>query len=574
MQTFKTSSTWLELADFNSGQIGPRSMSEIYLTHIFHPNRFSPVAIVQALRDMEKSDSISIGLSRGMEQAYDSDRLKAEMLAAIETDADRGMPAGGSFPTMQDFSDNAELLKLRWTKLLNRCIQYQLLLNTPSHLMVDSDYFHTVFVVKAGAMATVRGCEELDILDEVFTGELQDPPSEDGSDLCFPFSSYRDMLNRGMWNDYILYLEATEILYDCVPAHAFAAIEEDVTIALRDFETLRADQFAADLVNRLRIGKLPGHALADQSSVLLQKLTSCQNFDAFTSRLIGLLKSVASDLVVSSGHQSAEGLEDGVAGFLSFRYSVISLQQIADSRNRTCWNLAIALMVLATLDQNELVLPRHRVHALLTECFEVLRVWIALKWLCRENVDGRSNGVADGDGLRDSQDFARSIWETEPAKPSAVNLSLERTLIEVLMSDENREESVAGASMSLSLLGGAWDFLVRVGFAQGGLGEEDAPGDYSASTQRAFIKCAMILRKNKLFGALDRFVALMPNNVECAYLRACLFLEQDKPEMAGDFFRKTAGAFGEPDNPWLGKVFVFCVLTSRRRSRLHAIRSQ
>lgn len=553
VHVLRTSSNWLELPDFNSSQIGPRSVSDVFLQHIFYPNRFSPVAIVQALRDCERS-----GTARRSQHAasfadtlsgttgYNADLFKSELLSSLEGDADTAMAFTGPFPSIQDLSDNAELLKLRWTKFLNACIQNQLLLNTPLSLQIDSDYFHATFIMRLGAISTLRGCEELDVLDHVCTGDLEEPLQQEGFLTRFPFTTYQDTLTPHFWEDFIIYLDAMEILYEALPAYAFAAVEQDVIAALRDAESLNPLNFAAEVVNRYGIGTGPGHAMIEGAPLYLSKLAACHDLESFLERVLELLRGVSSDLDIAPQTEAEGGAAELIPSrSLGFGFSVLAVQQIAESRHRTCWNLAITLMLLAALDQRELVLPKAKVASFLSKCFETLRVWILVRWLCRETASGKQKATLENDSVSGAYDFTRSVWDSDSSISPSANKFAEQTLIDVVMSSTSGAPVFSAAPLTHELLSWAWDFLVRIGFCQSGVGSDEDSPDYSSATRRAFVSCALYLRDKGLLDALDKFIPLMPNDVTSAYIHACLLLEQGQAEKAGGYFKKTAAAFGK-----------------------------
>ncbi|KAI9015989.1 hypothetical protein DFJ74DRAFT_679066 [Hyaloraphidium curvatum] len=545
MSVLRASSTWLELPDFDCTQIGPRSVSDVFLQHIFYPNRFALGAVVDALRHYARSLGHS-AVANGFDGQHDVVALRAELCRLVEADAMSAADGTGQgFPSMQDLARNAELLKLRWTKLLNLCIESQIRLNIPAAILVDPDYYHAVFVVKPGSLSTLRGCEELDVLDQVYTGDIE-PPRETDLSLTvaqFPWSSYNSVLTPEIWKDFALYLDAIEILYDSFPPTAFSAVEEDVISAVRDAETLQLGPFASELVLRHGLGARSGHAMEHAAEAFVGRLAACVDLGSFLDRLLSLLRSTSQDLEIPRASQfSSEGSEPAGTSMLAFQYTVLAVQQISESRHRTSWNLVIVLLVLLDLDARELVLPRSRVLGFLRDALEVLRLWIVLRWLCRETASvGKRTGRHDT--AADAGAAPGLLWDLDSEAPSAVGSSEEEALISVIMRGSgpvHAEQTTPEVPFALSLLAGAWDFFVRGRFCRAA---SDEDSDFSWTTRTAIFRCALKLQECKLLDSLEQFVALMPNDVSTAFLRGWLLLEQNRPEKAADYFRKTASAF-------------------------------
>lgn len=553
----KTGTSWLESPDFNATEIGPRSVSEVFLQHIFYPNRFSPAAIVQALRTAERSGIIerSAGVSRAVMESmrsseFPAGQLKNMLATAFETEGDdMSIPGGG---TARDISDKAELCKLRWIKFLNACIQNQLLLNSPISLIIDSRYLHTIFVIKLGALATLRFCEELDILDQVYTGELEEPGDQDGTFSFlsqFPLSSYRDVLTPRTWDVFMVYLDALEILYNGIPAAVFSAVEEDVIVALRNMDSLPLASFVSNLVSRHGIGSAPTQVLGQLASGFLSKLSSCNNLQAFFGKMLSLLRD-SSDFGVLGRRDSHEGASSSTSRptTLSFQYTILALQQIAESRHRTCWNLAITLIMVSSLDQQEVVLPRSEVSALLADCLEVLRVWVILRWLCRETANAGSQPRSWNSALNRKHDLPGTLWNTDTDDDADATVSTKyQTLIATIMSQSKHGLPAHvlsdEAPLASYLLSWTWHFLAGEGFCQSPNGLYEANDGYALSVRKAFITCAVRLRHAGLDSALERFVRLLPIDHAGAYVNGLVLLDRDQPEQAADHFRNAGEAF-------------------------------
>ncbi|KAI8053729.1 nucleoporin Nup120/160-domain-containing protein [Syncephalis plumigaleata] len=352
----------------------PEAVSQLYLQHIFFPNRFSHAIIEKALDCYESQANTDRTMIPSSQNRFMNEALLVERVTnAISRRLTLPVYEPTGAVLLDEFS---EMVKKEWYRFLTMCSQFREVTRQPMSLFVDSS-MGIMCIVRKRALSFLRRCSEPELLwhhvDEQYDlAALSFLPSS-------VFTAHFPSLSRQNGReDMASLLEAMITLQEDMGEDTLRYVEEELRVMLITAINEPLDTAGYDIYDVVR-DKLSHHG----QYRLFGLLRGCNNLSEAIHQLLDVIRGHApSTMDILPLQRASRLVESTVVVALAQRISIT--YQLA---------IRLVLLVLISLLDSELrSLPRLS-PTLVTQCVQAVRYTTMLKRICDVSSASQVNSV-------------------------------------------------------------------------------------------------------------------------------------------------------------------------------------